>query len=44
MFMDRQAMAANNDGWYAQALGFLRGVVQHLFQCSDVGLVSHKLS
>lgn len=41
--VDREAEAANNDRRYTKALGFLRRVVKHLFQCSHVG-VRHKVS
>ena len=42
--VDRYAEAANNENWDAKALGFLCRIVEHVFQCSDVRLVSHKVS
>jgi hypothetical protein len=42
--VDRYAEAANNESGDAKALSFLRRVVEHVFQCSDVRLVSHKVS
>jgi hypothetical protein len=42
--VNRYAEAANNENWDAKALGLLCRVVEHLFQCSDVRLVSHKVS
>ena len=41
--VDRNAEAANNECRDTKALGFLRRVVEHVFQCSDVRSVSHKV-
>jgi hypothetical protein len=42
--VDRDAEAANDESGDAKALGFLCRVVEHVFQCSDVRLVSHRFS
>ena len=42
--VDRDAETANDESGDAKALGFLCRVVEYLFQCSDVRLVSHRVS
>ena len=42
--MNRDAETANDQSGDAKALGFLCCVMEHVFQCSYVGLVGHKVS